>query len=94
MTGRVLDAPDLEDDMPDEKSGQAFAKIWSAGESFKKPVCNLGCKRPVTNQVRHRGGKKFQRHSVFPDDRPPKYRPCPMMLNFSDQKRTGIFSTE
>ena len=32
-----------------------------------------------------------QRHAVFPGGHPPKYWPHPMMLDFGDQTRTGIF---
>ena len=36
--------------------------------------------------------KKSQQHPVFPSGLPSKYYPGPMLLNFSDQTRTGVFN--
>jgi hypothetical protein len=35
---------------------------------------------------------KSQRHPEFPSGLPSKYYPGPMLLNFSDRTRTGVFN--
>ena len=35
---------------------------------------------------------KSQQHPVFPSGLPSKYYPGPMLLNFSDRMRTGVFN--
>ena len=41
---------------------------------------------------RMKDAKKSQQHLVFPSGLPSKYYPGPMLLNFSDQTRTGVFN--
>ena len=36
--------------------------------------------------------KKSQQHQEFPSGLPSKYYPGPMLLNFSDRTRTGVFN--
>lgn len=43
------------------------------------------CKKRVKRLV-------SQRHAVFPSGHPSKYYPRPMLLNFGDRTRTGVFS--
>ena len=39
-----------------------------------------------------RRNKKSQQHQEFPSGLPSKYYPGPMLLNFSDRTRTGVFN--
>jgi hypothetical protein len=39
-----------------------------------------------------RGAEKSQRHPEFPSGLPSKYYLGPMLLNFSDRTRTGVFN--
>ena len=36
--------------------------------------------------------QKSQQHQEFPSGLPSKYYPGPMLLNFSDRTRTGVFN--
>ena len=51
----------------------------------------------VVNQFKKKHRKKerrikSQRHPEFPSGLPSKYYPGPMLLNFSDRTRTGVFN--
>src|SRR6266404_6033989 len=39
-----------------------------------------------------KGNKKCQQHPEFPSGLPSKYYPGPILLNFSDRTRTGVFN--
>ena len=43
-------------------------------------------------RLRKRCKKASQQHQEFPSGLPSKYYPGPMLLNFSDRTRTGVFN--
>ena len=40
----------------------------------------------------YKNKQKSQQHQEFPSGLPSKYYPGPMLLNFSDRTRTGVFN--
>ena len=43
-------------------------------------------------KIQLKKNKKSQQHQEFPSGLPSKYYPGPMLLNFSDRTRTGVFN--
>ena len=67
-----------------QSSRFTWKKILSGRDSF---VWNI--KNHKRAKVEN---KKSQQHQEFPSGLPSKYYPGPMLLNFSDRTRTGVFN--
>ena len=69
----------------------SYRRWWYNSTQYSQAVSH-----PSTDQEmqsgQNAGVQKWQQHPVFPGGLPSKYWPGPMLLNFSDQTRTGVFN--
>ena len=63
--------------------------------SFRQPCWNISLLPPSghkLSEVNTKNKQKSLQHPVFPGGHPSKYSQGSMLLNFSDQTRTGVFN--
>ena len=62
-------------------------------KTFHSNGCNISPGKLMwTYPVFYKQKKKSQQHPEFPSGLPSKYYPGPMLLDFSDRTRTGMFN--